>query len=242
MKGTSAGKAGLREYDRIDLAGGNRVRTIRLIALPAALAAILVMAGIAVANGDGKWGFDNKFKGTDANDTFAGTPGKDLAIGKGGDDNLSGAGERDALFGGRGKDTLNGNDGNDWLIGGGDDDTMDGGPGDDVIVAARYVKQRRAGRGCDKGRTFGRCGDKGDGCDNDTRNMGCDKGRTLNGGKRGWRGGKRWRWVVAAQGKDTVTCGEGADKVFADKDDVVAADCEKVVRLEDKQARKNKRR
>jgi Ca2+-binding RTX toxin-like protein len=159
---------------------------------------------------------------------------------------IRGAAERDALFGGRGADTLNGNEGDDWLAGGADndtingnegndkisggggDDTIDGGPGDDVIVSAAVFKQRRFKGGCDRRwRNFG----------------GCDKGRNFNGGRkrfRGRRGG--WRWVVAPQGKDTVTCGEGADKVFADKDDVVAADCENVVRLEDKLARRNKRR
>jgi Ca2+-binding RTX toxin-like protein len=203
------------------------VRIIRLLGLPAALIALLAVTGTAIANGDkgdgGKRGFDNTFKGTDANDTFAGTAGKDLAIGKKGDDNLSGAANNDWIFGGSGKDTLNGNEGNDKLFGGGDDDTIDGGADDDVIVSALYVKQRRGGRGCDKGRNFG-----------------CDKGRNF--GRRGRGGKRRWRWVVAPQGKDTITCGAGNDKVYADKDDVVAADCENVVRLEDKQARKNKRR
>jgi Ca2+-binding RTX toxin-like protein len=236
------------------------VRTIRLFVLPAALAVMFAVAATAIANGGkGFGGFDNKFKGTDANDTFAGTAGKDLAIGRKGDDNLAGAEERDWLFGGdgndtlsggpgndkadggRGEDTVNGDAGNDWLWGGADndvvnggddndklgggggDDTLDGGSGDDVIVSAGLAKKRFRGRGCDKGRNFG-----------------CDKGRNF--GKRGKRGRKSWRWTVDPQGKDTITCGEGADKVYADKDDVVAADCETVVRLEDKMARKNKRR
>jgi Ca2+-binding RTX toxin-like protein len=145
--------------------------------------------------------------GTNGPDTLSGTNGADHLIGKGGNDQLYALGGRDNLLGGPGKDIVLGGTfarpfgGNKNLVGGRGNDVVFGGLGSDNVVG-------EAGNDYMADGTFG------------------DQSEDiLSGGA-----GNDVIFVVNRPAfKDIVTCGSGFDRVLADRKDVVARDCERVV-------------
>ena len=172
----------------------------RVILLLALMAATLVVAsGVALAV--------NKV-GTNGPDTLRGTNGDDNLVGLGGNDVLYGLGGRDNLLGGEGKD---------WVLGGnerrplGGDKNLAGGPGNDGVIGGKGSDNAVGGEGNDLL------------VDDNLREFSEDK---LSGGP-----GNDVIDVFhkPAAVKDVVVCGSGFDRVIADRADLVAPDCEKVV-------------
>ena len=152
-----------------------------------------------------------------------GTQGRDFLKGSAGADHLVGKGENDRIFSLAGNDTLIGGPGKDWVWGGsirsshrsvgvdytssGGNKTLVGGPGNDVV--------------------FG-----GNGSDNILGNEGNDL--VANGSKQSLdkisagEGNDVVGAVNDPASQDMVTCGGGFDRVFADRKDAVAPDCERV--------------
>lgn len=154
-----------------------------------------------------------------------GTQGRDFLQGTDGADHLVGKSENDRIFSLAGKDNVIGGPGKDWVWGGrrsslhgdlpvhytpsGGEKKLIGGPGNDVLWG-------------------------GKGSDNAVGNSGND---LLVGGEyhhpvkdtlSGGGGNDVFGVDNDPAGKDIVRCGGGFDWVFADRKDVVAADCEKV--------------
>jgi Ca2+-binding RTX toxin-like protein len=86
---------------------------------------------------------NDRFDGSEGDDTAYGGKGNDALNGKGGNDILYGNNDNDALIGGDGNDTLYGGKdgdaltgglGNDFLSGDAGFDTLVGGPGNDTLV------------------------------------------------------------------------------------------------------------
>ena len=170
----------------------------RLILLLTLMAATLVVASGLA------WAV-NKV-GTNGPDTLRGTNQDDNLLGKGGNDILFGLGGRDNLLGGPGKDIVLG--GNERGLSGGDKNLV-GGSGNDTVIG---------GRGSDN--ILGQEGNDlvADGPD---REFATDK---LSAG-----GGNDVVAVVNRPAfEDIVTCGGGFDRVIADREDVLAPDCERV--------------
>ena len=146
--------------------------------------------------------------GTNGPDTLRGTNGADTLVGKGGNDELYALGGRDQLLGGPGKDLVLGGtptavfSGNKNLLGGRGNDVVLGGNGPDNVVG---------------------------GSGNDFMVDGTvehDHSQDI------LSGGAGKDVIVAANSPafgDIVTCGSGFDRVLADRKDVVAPDCERVV-------------
>ncbi len=144
--------------------------------------------------------------GTDGPDTLRGTNGPDNLFGNGGNDDLFGLGGRDDLAGG---------EGNDWVLGGnerrpgGGDKNLAGGSGNDGIIPGVGSDKAVGGEGNDffSEPTFGE----------DSK----DK----------YVGGKGNDVFVANNrpaARDVVVCGDGFDRVLADRKDLIAPDCERV--------------
>jgi len=144
--------------------------------------------------------------GTDGPDTLRGTNQDDNLLGKGGNDILFGLGGRDNLLGGPGKDIVLG--GNERRAGGGDKNLV-GDSGNDAVIG---------GRGSDN--ILGEAGNDLV-ADGPLREFATDN-LTAGGGND----------VVAVVNRpafeDIVTCGGGFDRVIADREDVLAPDCERV--------------
>jgi len=102
----------------------SRTQRRRLLALPAALAAVAVLATPALAVA---------LVGTDSHDSLIGTPASDVVRGLNGQDGLAGLGGNDQLDGGDGQDALSGGPGNDVADGGPGQDDVVGGPGTDTL-------------------------------------------------------------------------------------------------------------
>jgi Ca2+-binding RTX toxin-like protein len=143
-----------------------------------------------------------------------GTDGPDTLRGTNGNDNLLGRGDNDILFALNGRDNLLGGPGNDWL----DthpmgfrrgDKNMVGGSGNDAVIG---------GRGSDNV-----LGEEGDDlvADGPEREFATDR---LTAGE----GNDVVAVVNRPAFKDIVSCGEGFDRVLADRKDVLADDCERV--------------
>ena len=144
--------------------------------------------------------------GTNGHDVLRGTDGNDNLLGLGGQDDLFGRGGNDNLVGGPGKDNVLGGDerrprgGDKNLAGGEGNDFVGGGQGSDNIL-----------------------GEDGNDLliDGNLRESSRDK---VAGGD-----GKD---VFAVDNrpavKDVVVCGDGFDRVLADRKDTVARDCERV--------------
>jgi len=148
--------------------------------------------------------------------TKIGTNGPDTLKGTNGDDNLIGKGGNDILFALAGNDNLLGGPGKDIVVGGtergplGGDKTLAGGPGNDVVSG---------GLGSDN--ILGETGNDFL-LDVDALNdFSTDKISAGDGND-----------VVGVFNdpafRDVVTCGSGFDRVFADKKDTIAPDCERV--------------
>ena len=162
--------------------------------------ALVLASGVALAV--------NKI-GTNGPDTLQGTNKDDQLVGRGGNDTLYGRGGSDNLLGGSGKDVVIGGSRSE-LSGG--DMNLAGGPGNDLVIG-------------------------GDGSDNVVGDAGNDylyevfdeySEDTYSGGP--GNDVIKASNVPASEGsKDLVTCGTGLDRVLADRKDVVAPDCERVV-------------
>ena len=144
--------------------------------------------------------------GTDGPDTLRGTNGDDNLLGKGGNDDLYALNGRDTLVGGPGNDVVADAPRGVWRRG---DKILLGGPGNDIVVG---------GRGFDNV-----LGDAGNDflIDGPTREFSLDK---VSGGD----GNDVLLVDNAPAAKDIVTCGGGFDRVLADSEDLVSADCERV--------------
>ena len=188
-------------------------RTIVLLATVALT--LLVASGVALAV--------TKI-GTDGPDRLRGTNGADNLLGKGGNDLLFALGGRDTLLGGEGKDwlfggsferpfgghkTFVGGPGNDGLQGGNDADDAVGGEGNDLLYGHTGADRLVGGEGDDL--LFS----------GPYRETAMD---TLSGGD----GNDVLFFDNRIPAKDVVTCGDGFDRVGADRKDVVAPDCEQV--------------
>jgi hypothetical protein len=145
-----------------------------------------------------------------------GTQGRDFLKGTDGADHLVGRGENDRIFSLAGNDNLIGGPGKDWLFGGserytssGGEKKLVGGSGNDVVWG---------GKGSDN--ILGNNG-------NDVLLDGEDRHPvkdTLYGGG----GNDLFFPNNDPAGKDVVVCGGGFDWVIADREDMVAPNCEKV--------------
>jgi Ca2+-binding RTX toxin-like protein len=189
----------------------------RVILLLAAVAVTLVVAsGLALAV--------NKV-GTNGPDTLRGTNGDDNLVGRGGNDDIFGLGGRDNLLGGEGKDNvfggnerrpsegdknLVGGEGNDRVLGGTGSDKQVGGPGNDLVDGGPGADDITGGDGTDL--VF----------DGEQRRGPTD--RLVGGDGNDFLGP-----INAPAGRDLVVCGDGFDRVWVDRKDVVAPDCEKVI-------------
>jgi Ca2+-binding RTX toxin-like protein len=144
--------------------------------------------------------------GTNGPDTLRGTNKADNLFGRGGNDIIYGLGGRDNLLGGTGKDVLLG--GNERRALGGDKNLV-GGPGNDAVFGGLGSDNIVGGAGNDFV------------VDGPTREFVTDKLSAGEGND-----------VVAVFNdpafKDLVSCGGGFDRVFADRKDSLAPDCERV--------------
>ena len=170
----------------------------RLVLLLTAMAVTLALAS-GVA-----WAV-NKI-GTDGPDTLRGTNKADNLLGKGGNDKLFGLAGRDNLLGGSGKDMVFG--GNERRLSGGDKNLV-GGSGNDEILGGLGVDNILGEEGNDL---------VADGPDGDFATD------TLSAGD----GNDVVEVFTDPASKDLVSCGDGFDRVFANRKDVVAPDCERV--------------
>ncbi len=163
-------------------------------------AALVLASGVALAV--------NRV-GTNGADVLKGTDGADNLLGLGGNDTLFGLGGSDNLLGGPGKDNVLG--GGRSVLGGGDKN-LAGGPGNDVVFGGLGSDNVLGDEGNDLLEEVFDESSK----DNYSGGPGNDVIRTSN--------------VPASEGsKDLVACGTGFDRVLADRKDVVAPDCERVV-------------
>jgi Ca2+-binding RTX toxin-like protein len=144
--------------------------------------------------------------GTNGRDTLRGTNGNDNLSGRGGNDRLFGLGGRDNLLGGPGKDEVFG--GNEAAPRGGDKN-LAGGPGNDVVLGGFGSDLVAGNEGNDLVQ------------DGPLREFSID---SLSAGE----GNDVVGIFNDPAFEDRVTCGGGFDRVFADRKDVVAADCERV--------------
>jgi hypothetical protein len=154
-----------------------------------------------------------------------GTQGRDFLKGTDGADNLVGNGGNDRIFSLAGKDTLIGGPDKDWVWGGGirsshrtvgvdytssgGEKKLVGGSGNDVLWG---------GKGSDI------VGDQ----DGNDLLVGGEHHHPVKDTLFGGGGNDVFSVDNDPAGKDIVRCGGGFDWVFADRKDVVAADCEKV--------------
>ena len=144
--------------------------------------------------------------GTDRPDTLRGTNKADNLLGKGGNDKLFGLAGRDNLLGGSGKDMVFG--GNERRLSGGHKNLV-GGSGNDEILGGLDVDNILGEEGNDL---------VADGPDGDRATD------TLSAGD----GNDVVEVFTDPASKDLVSCGDGFDRVFANRKDVVAPDCERV--------------
>lgn len=171
----------------------------RAILLVATVAlTLLVASGVALAV--------NKI-GTDGPDTLRGTNGNDNLIGKGGNDNLFSLNGRDNLLGGEGKDNVLATD--ERGRPGRGDKNLDGGPGNDAVFSGKGSDNMVGGEGNDW--LFECC----------LREFSND---TLSGGPGNDVIDVSHRPAI----KDVVVCGDGFDRVLADRKDTATRDCERI--------------
>ena len=162
--------------------------------------------------------------GTNGPDTLRGTNGDDDLLGRGGQDNMFSLDGTDNLLGEAGRDNvwsgterrpgegdknLQGGSGNDVVLGGLGTDSLLGGTGNDLLDGYRGPDNI--------------VGEEGGDLLIDGGNREASKD-TLSGGP----GGDVFDVVNKPSFGDVVTCGSGFDQVAADRQDVVASDCEKV--------------
>ncbi len=144
--------------------------------------------------------------GTDGHDVLIGTNESDNLLGKGGQDDLFSKDGNDNLLGGPGRDNVLGGDkrragrGNKNLV---------GGPDNDLVIP---------GRGSDRA-----LGEEG----NDLLSEPAFREASVD-IYSGGSGNDVFFANNRPAAKDVVACGDGLDRVLADRKDVVAGDCERV--------------
>ena len=147
--------------------------------------------------------------GTDGPDTLRGTNGADNLLGKGGGDRIFSLAGQDNLLGGTGRDYMLG--GTPRLASGGDK-SMVGGPGNDAV-----------GGGLGSDNVLGQ-----EGNDFLVGGPGLEPREATNDKLFGGDGNDVFDVLNKPAGRDVILCGDGLDRVFADRKDMVAPDCEKV--------------
>jgi hypothetical protein len=162
----------------------------------------------------------NHITGTADNDDLRGTARTDIISGLSSSDVLRGLGGRDCLFGGGGTDRLFGGTGADLLFGGPDNDTLNGDAGSDRLSGDAGIDRLDGGAGND---ALG----GGAGPDRLTDRRGTDR---FSGGAGNDRIDARDASAIGRHGRDRISCGPGLDSVLADRRDIVARDCERVVK------------
>jgi Ca2+-binding RTX toxin-like protein len=184
---------------------------------------------------------DDDFEGWSNDDSISGGAGVDLVKGYYGDDTVSGGEQSDALGGEEGGDTLVGGGGADVLVAETGVDEVSGGAGDDYLLDGalyleteeeepnsvpylfqlppqlRDLSQRYNPYYPHVGTGWAFPVDVDASHDTFSGGDGADRFYVVNEG---------------AGVRDTVSCGSGIDKVFADQKDSVTSDCEKVRRSE----------
>jgi Ca2+-binding RTX toxin-like protein len=146
--------------------------------------------------------------GTDGPDTLRGTNRADNLLGNGGNDLLLGLAGDDQLLGGPGKDIVNGGNlarpfkGDKNLVGGEGNDAIQGGLTSDNLLAQEGNDYMVGGEFFDQPPAKD----------------------TLSGGD----GNDVVVVINDPAGKDVVVCGRGFDQVWADRDDLIAPDCERM--------------
>jgi Ca2+-binding RTX toxin-like protein len=172
-------------------------------------------------------------------------PGPTFLDGGAGSDDFELFGSANTVNGGPGKDHvdavldgdpqhLSGGPGNDWIRGGYGNDTIDGGPGNDALCGVDGVNTIHGGAGNDvvsaysgsqAQRLFGDAG-------SDLLVGGAGPDLLVGGLRRDRIIGHAGADVVYARdgARDSIECGAGRDTVYADRLDVVARSCERVVR------------
>lgn len=143
---------------------------------------------------------------TRGNDRLIGTAKRDRYWGLEGNDVLNALGGHDIIFGSGGNDVLDGGVGNDVVGGDDGNDKVMGGTGNDQVSGGAGVDTLLGGAGNDDL-------DGGTGTDTFDGGPGNDTINSFDGSKQA----------------ETVRCGPGVDKVYADKKDRVIG-CEKIVR------------
>ena len=117
-------------------------RTMLLIA--SMMLALLVAAGVALAQDGVSKTCNTNCSGTDRDDQLSGTSKRNMIKGRNGADQIEGNGAKDtlngnlgadAVYGGNGEDKLNGGGNNDFVQGGIKSDYIGTGSGDDVVAA-----------------------------------------------------------------------------------------------------------
>ena len=181
-------------------------RAILLVAMMAV--SLLLASGVALAV--------TKI-GTDGPDTLRGTNKVDNLLGRGSNDKLYALAGNDNLLGGAGKDVVFGGNerldlsgGHKFLVGGSGNDFVNGGKGSDNLLGKEGNDLLGDGVLCDKGTS-------------------CEKPETSKDTLSGGDGNDVILVDNEPAAKDVVVCGGGFDRVLADRADIVAPDCEKVV-------------
>jgi hypothetical protein len=171
-----------------------------VLVLGAMAVALLLASGVALAI--------NKI-GTNGPDTLRGTNRADNLLGKGGNDRIFSLAGKDNLIGGRGRDFMLG--GTPRLASGGDKN-LAGGPGNDGV-----------GGGLGSDNVSG-----GEGNDLLVGGPGLEPREAPNDKLSGADGNDVFDVLNKPAAKDVALCGDGLDRVLADRKDEVAPDCEKV--------------
>lgn len=164
-----------------------------------------------------------RLRGTEAGDRMFGFGGGDIVVSYGGadcidggtgSDRLDGVGGADRVLGGRGNDRLRGREDHDRLFGMSGNDALYGGFGDDMLAGGSANDLLDGDSGND--RLFGEAG-------NDRIRVGDGRNGVDGGPGRDRINGRNHR-------VDSISCGSGRDRVFADRGDIVRANCERVRR------------
>ena len=162
-------------------------------------------------------------QGGDGRDLVIGGTGSDRVAGNLGNDRLRGGTGNDRLIGGFGDDVLSGQSGSDRINGERGRDRISGGSRRDVISAGSSADRVSAGSGSDS--INGNSGN-----DRLSGNSGNDRIKGSSGRDRISGGSGRDRINANDGRRDRVNCGSGRDTVIADGEDVVARNCERVLR------------